>query len=223
MATHTFNVGDRVRISKDSKYCGKSDRNPADVIGTVEQVGEIAGPFIYRVLWDTAEYNSYREGDLVPAKENTKAGLVTVSTEFVLEAYTAACPEWKKKIKIVVPDLYTLMVKVPKSFIREAYEAADSEWKKKLEDNFGFLKGPEYARIVEEGSYQTEVYYRANGGVLKDMNGINILHGLAGTNGIPKSAQGCGFYISSNAFAGKDVKVVVKEIGSGTVIYFEKK
>jgi hypothetical protein len=223
MATHTFNVGDRVRISKDSKYYGKSDRNPADVIGTIEQVGEITGPFVYRVLWDTAVYNSYREGDLVSAVEDTKVEYVTVSTEFVLEAYNAACPAWAKKIKVVIPDLYALVVKVPKAFVREAYEAADSEWKKKLEDKFGFLKGPEHIRIVEEGNYQTGVYYRAKSGVLKDMNGINILHGLAGTNGIPKSAQGCGFYIPYDAFGGNDVKVVVKKIGSGTIIYFEKK
>jgi hypothetical protein len=223
MATHTFKVGDRVRIPKDSKYYGKSDRNPADVIGTIEQVGEIIGPFVYRVLWDTAVYNSYREGDLVSAVEDTKVEYVTVSTEFVLEAYNAACPTWAKKIKVVVPDLYALVVKVPKAFVYEAYEAADSEWKKKLEDKFGFLKGPEHIRIVEEGNYQTGVYYRAKSGVLKDMNGINILHGLAGTNGIPKSAQGCGFYIPYDAFGDKAAKVVVKEIGSGTIIYFEKK
>jgi hypothetical protein len=225
MATHTFKVGDRVRISKDSEYYGKNDRNPADVDGTVKTVGEARLPFVYYVSWDTGDSNSYREGDLVPAMENTKAEHVTVAAEFVLEAYTAACPVWKKKIKDVVPNLYAILIKVPKAFIREAYKAADSEWKSKLEDKFEFLRGPEYARIVEDEDYDTQLYYKTEDrSTTKRLKGFHILNGLAGCQGIPKSAKSCGLYISNDSgFSFKDTKVVVKETPGGIAIYFEKK
>jgi hypothetical protein len=225
MATHTFKVGDRVRISKHSEYYGESSNNPPDVDGTVESFVEEDPPFVYNVNWDTGYFNSYGEGDLVPAKENTKAEHVTVAAEFVLEAYTAACPVWKKKIKDVVPNLYAMLIKVPKAFIREAYEAADSEWKKKLEDKFEFLRGPEYARIVEDEDYDTELYYKtADHSTTKRLKGFHILNGLAGRHGIPKSVKSCGLYISNNSgFSFEDTKVVVKETHGGIVIYFEKK
>jgi hypothetical protein len=157
--------------------------------------------------------------------EDPKAEHVTVAAQFVLEAYTAACPVWKKKIKDVAPDLYTILVKVPTAFIREAYGAADSEWKKKLEDKFEFLRGPEYARIVGDEDYDTELYYKtADRLTTRGLKGFHILSGLAGRHGIPKSAKGCGLYISGDSgFSFKDTKVVVKETPGGIVIYFEKK
>lgn len=60
-----FNLRDRVRIRKGSKYYGRNVQwNPADVDGVVTRVNGSA----YYVKWDTGYINTYLEHNLEYAK-----------------------------------------------------------------------------------------------------------------------------------------------------------
>ena len=56
-----FNIGDIVRIKKDSPYYGSSrPSNPKDINGVVQDI-DCGNLYVY---WDNGYANSYREGDL---------------------------------------------------------------------------------------------------------------------------------------------------------------
>lgn len=54
-----FEVGDIVKISRDSKWYGYNSRNPRDTIGKIGSIDDWIG-----VWWDTDCNNSYEEEDL---------------------------------------------------------------------------------------------------------------------------------------------------------------
>lgn len=103
-----FKVGDKVMISKESKYYKFDDSfNPAGAIGEVIKVQDedYSSRLKVRVLWDKDLdiSNTYAHEDLVYA-EDTKE--LTVDREFVMAAYESACSSWKKKIEAKFPDLF---------------------------------------------------------------------------------------------------------------------
>jgi hypothetical protein len=74
-----FNVGDKVRIRKESRYYGQHKiNNPADTTGTVTVVRpkDYHTHFKYRVTWPNPLFeNSYAEDDIefvAPAKMITE-------------------------------------------------------------------------------------------------------------------------------------------------------
>ena len=106
--------GDRVRISKGSKYYaagGGDEYNPIDVTGTIDWVGDGSGVYSYIVKWDNGNRNGYVEGDLYLYRgenkfERQKQKKLTVREEFLLEAHKAACADWKLKIEKEFPSLF---------------------------------------------------------------------------------------------------------------------
>jgi hypothetical protein len=109
-----FIKGDRVRISKGSKYYAagvKDEYNPIDVTGTLDWVGDGSGFYSYIVKWDNGNRNGYVEGDLYLYRgenkfERQKQKKLTVREEFLLEAHKAACADWKLKIEKEFPTLF---------------------------------------------------------------------------------------------------------------------
>lgn len=71
----TFNIGDRVRIIKNSRYYGEDTNNPKDVSGTVIDNNQSTS-MRYRVEWDNNSSNSYHPYDLeyVPTENKFKVG-----------------------------------------------------------------------------------------------------------------------------------------------------
>ena len=103
-----FKVGDKVKISRESKYYQLDDSfNPAGAIGEVIKVQDedYSSRLRVKVLWDKDLdiSNTYAHEDLVYA-EDTKD--LTVDSEFVMAAYESACSSWKKKIEAKFPDLF---------------------------------------------------------------------------------------------------------------------
>jgi hypothetical protein len=111
-----FIKGDRVRISKGSKYYAagvKDEYNPIDVTGTVYNVYQHTSETVgcYQVEWDNGKRNGYGEGDLYLYRgenkfERQKQNKLTVREEFLLEAHKAACADWKLKIEKEFPSLF---------------------------------------------------------------------------------------------------------------------
>jgi len=65
MSKFKFNIGDKVKIAKSSKYYGEDPwHNPSDVEGTVREYGGLG----IRVQWKNAGLNSYTEADLESTK-----------------------------------------------------------------------------------------------------------------------------------------------------------
>lgn len=204
--------GDRVRISKGSRYYGKGDaNNPIDLTGTITNVNEDSH-FTYSVTWDNGKRNSYkREGDLYLYRgdnkfERKKQDKLTVSKEFLLEAYKAACADWKQRLEGEFPevfetDKYPTLVDINKG---EEIETAVL-----------------YVRVRDTKTGEGR-YTRLNGVQLAD--GIAI--GAGDNCGVlPRVARYKALYIES--FLGREYSVRVKNADAacaGTcVVYFEKK
>ena len=104
-------VGDRVRISKGSRWYGKDDAyNPIYVTGTVSAAWrhDLSGEYCYDVEWDNGKKNGYREGDLYLYRgdnkfERKKQEKLIVTKEFLLAAYNAACADWKQRLEGGIP------------------------------------------------------------------------------------------------------------------------
>jgi hypothetical protein len=67
-----YNVGDKVKIRKDSHYYGDGNRNPANVIGVVVATDRKSVPYRYKVEWAKGKHNSYREHHLESAEPKKK-------------------------------------------------------------------------------------------------------------------------------------------------------
>jgi hypothetical protein len=223
-----FEVGDKVMIAASSKYYAQNSiNNPRDVVGTVSAI-RAASSLPLRVEWQNNGGNSYNHSDLVFA--NTEDSY-TVNREFVLEAYEEACTEWKEKIKKEVPNLYDKKVNIKASFITEAYKAADTQWKAKIKAKFPqlFKDEPEYVRIVSDShtdlerlssklfaySYETDSY--------TELEGVELIQGIAGTANVPVDTRCCGLYINSELNTKVDIIHSNIELKQSSVIYFKKK
>jgi hypothetical protein len=202
-------VGDRVRISKDSQFYrpGVSESNPSDVTGTIEKVNECEMPeFCYSVKWDNGKKNSYMEGDLYfyscdSKSDRKKQDKLTVTKEFVLEAYKSACSDWKKKLEQEFPEL----------FEADKYPTL-------IDLNKGDqVYGAELYVRIESKSGETR--YQA-------LNGVQIADGIADGRTLPVNARYKALYFTSSVIEyGKyEIKHKPTENGGGShVVYFEKK
>ena len=200
-------VGDRVRISKKSEYYrpGVSESNPSDVTGTIEEVNKCE-EFCYSVKWDNGKRNSYTEGDLYLYRgdnkfERKKQDKLTVTKEFVLEAYKSACFDWKKKLEQEFPEL----------FEADKYPTL-------IDLNRG------------DQLYSAELYVRIEGADGKTryqpLNGVQIADGIADGRTLPVNARYKALYFTSSVIEyGKyEIKHKPTENGGGAhVVYFEKK
>jgi hypothetical protein len=206
--------GDRVRISKGSRYYGKSDPyNPIDVTGTIYDINESHDEFdyCYEVEWDNGKKNGYQAvGDLYLYRgdnkfERKKQDKLIVSKEFLLAAYNAACADWKQRLEREFPevfetDKYPTLVDINKG---EEIETAVL-----------------YVRVRDTKTGEGR-YTRLNGVQLAD--GIAI--GAGDNCGVlPRVARYKALYIES--FLGREYSVRVKNAGlpaGSHVVYFEKK
>lgn len=59
-----FNIGDSVKISKESEYYGLTEYNPADTVGTITSVDIYNNRPLYVVLWPNDKENDYYKEDL---------------------------------------------------------------------------------------------------------------------------------------------------------------
>jgi hypothetical protein len=211
-ATTILKVGDRVRISKGSQFYSTagSESNPSDVTGTIEKVNECKTPeFCYSVKWDNGEKNSYMEGDLYLYRGDNKSDRkkqdkLTVTKEFVLEAYKSACSDWKMKLEQEFPEL----------FETDKYPTL-----------IDLNKGDQV--------YSAELYVRIEGADGKTryqpLNGVQIADGIADGRTLPVNAKYKALYFTDKAVGyGKyeiKHKVSDKDRGDGGshVVYFEKK
>lgn len=205
-----FKVGDRVRISKSSRYYTNKASNPVNFTGTIKSVrSDSLFPYLnVKVDWDNGERNSYNESDLYlySEKKCNKTDKLTVTKEFVLEAYKAACADWKQRLEGEFPevfetDKYPTLVDINKG---EEIETAVL-----------------YVRVRDTKTGE-ERYVRLNGVQLAD--GIAI--GAGDNCGVlPRVARYKALYIES--FLGREYSVRVKNADAacaGTcVVYFEKK
>lgn len=66
-----FKVGDIVKISKQSRFYGRSKRDPKDIEGEVIR-NDIYGPYSIRVKWYNKETFIYREKDLRLVRRNNE-------------------------------------------------------------------------------------------------------------------------------------------------------
>jgi hypothetical protein len=154
-----FKKGDRVRISKGSKYYAarvKDEYNPIDVTGTVYNVYQHTSETVgcYQVEWDNGKRNGYGEGDLYMYRgenkfERQKQKKLTVREEFLLEAHKAACADWKLKIEKEFPSLFRSKLE---SYLHEfgtvAYDAMSLVY---------------HAKIVKEADYDYVLIPLPNG------------------------------------------------------------
>ena len=207
-ATTILKVGDRVRISKKSQFYnppGSSESNPSDVTGTIEKVNECNTPeFCYSVKWDNGEKNSYMEGDLYLYRgdnkfERKKQDKLTVTKEFVLEAYKSACSDWKKKLEQEFPEL----------FEADKYPTL-------IDLNRG------------DQLYGAELYVRIEGADGKTryqaLNGVQIADGIADGRTLPVNAKYKALYFTSSVIEYGKYEIKHKESNRGShVVYFEKK
>ena len=200
--------GDRVRISKDSQYYrSRSQSNPKDVTGTIEEV-DANEAYCYSVKWDNGERNTYEEGDLYSyseKKKSNKADKLTVSKEFLLAAYNAACADWKQRLEGEFPEV------------------------------FETDKYPTLVDISKGEEIETAVLYvrvrdtKTGEGRYTRLNGVQLADGIAigaGDNcgALPRVARYKALYIES--FLGREYSVRVKNAGfpaGSHVVYFEKK
>lgn len=202
-------VGDKVRISKESRYYGDPCSNPTDVTGTIERI-DAYGSHRYRVKWDNGETNSYRVEDLYIydcdspfpwAADMKKQDKLTVTKEFVLEAYKSACSDWKKKLEQEFPEL----------FEADRYPTL-------IDLNRGDqLYGAELYVRIESKSGETRY---------QPLNGVQIADGIADDQTLPLNAKYKALYFTDGVVGyGKyEIKHKPTENGGGAhVVYFEKK
>jgi hypothetical protein len=194
-------VGDRVRLSKDSEYYkdGSFYSNPTDVTGTVSEVREDE-TFRYRVDWDNGGDNSYTEGDLyLYSEKNKKSNELTVSKEFVLEAYKSACSDWKMKLEQEFPELFEAD-KYPTLFeLKRGEELPAAHLYVKVRDLDGKDK-------------------------YVPLKGVQIADGIADGHNLPKEAKHKALYINQDVLQFGDYEVKQKRINSSShAVYFEKK
>jgi hypothetical protein len=202
-------VGDRVRISKGSKWYGKDDAyNPIYVTGTVSAAWEhdLSGEYCYDVEWDNGKKNGYREGDLYLYRgdnkfERKKQDKLIVSKEFLLAAYNAACADWKQRLEGEFPEVF---------------------------------ETDKYPTLIDlnkgDQVYSAELYVRIEGADGKTryqpLNGVQIADGIADGRTLPVNAKYKALYFTDKAVGyGKyEIKHKSTENGGGShVVYFEKK
>ena len=202
--------GNRVRISKYSKYYGDPYSNPSDVTGTIERIDEDES-HCYRVKWDNGETNSYREGDLYIyecdspfpwAADMKKQDELTVSKEFLLEAYKAACSDWKRRLE----------EQFPKVFETDKYPTL---FKLKRGDTLSHTGL--YVEIINSKGDKDYV----------QLNGIEIVDGVADGNILPQQARYKALYIRPEVLGFGEYEIKHKATNNGRsgshVVYFEKK
>lgn len=198
-------VGDRVRISKSSRYYTNKDNNPVNFTGTIKSVrSDSLFPHLnVKVAWDNGERNSYNESDLYlySEKKCNKTDKLTVTKEFVLEAYKSACSDWKKKLEQEFPELF---------------------------------EADKYPTLIDlnkgDQLYSAELYVRIEGADGKTryqpLNGVQIADGIADDHILPLNAKYKALYFTAEVVGyGKyEIKHKPTENGGGAhVVYFEKK
>ena len=197
-------LGNIVRLSKTSQYYDiysgdSSSNNPIWMDGKIISVDEDNDGYPLEVLWDNTKTNVYDWCDLdlvsvactksKPSKKN-RSGAYTVDEEFIKQAHEAACSDWKSRIEGKFPELFPTNKYVCALFdSKDVDKAANADLYVKLED----------------GSYVKTK--------------IQLIHGLAGSEGIDKQAKGRGIYIPRT----HDIspRIAKEYIGSGSVILFE--
>lgn len=196
-------LGDIVRLSKTSQYYydepkDSGSSNPINMDGKIISVDEENYGYPLEVLWDNTQTNVYDWCDLdlvstksKPSKKN-RSGAYTVDEEFIKQAHEAACSDWKSRIEDKFPELFPT-----NKYVCALFDSKDVD-KAKSADLYVKL---------EDGSYVKSK--------------IQIIHGLAGSEGIDKQAKGCGIYIPS----GHDIspRIAKEYTSSGSVILFEPK
>jgi hypothetical protein len=199
-----FRVGERVRISFDSQYYrSRSQSNPKDVTGTIEEV-DANEAYCYSVKWDNGERNTYEEGDLYSyseKKKSNKADKLTVSKEFLLAAYNAACADWKQRLEREFPEV----------FETDKYPTL-IELKRGEQLNGASL----YVQIVNADGDREYV----------PLNGIEIVDGVADGRILPQQAKYKALYIRPEllCFGEYEIKHRATDSRCGShVVYFEKK
>jgi hypothetical protein len=191
--------GNRVRISKESRYYGDPYANPKEVTGTIERI-DAQESHCYRVKWDNGETNSYREGDLYIFED----GELTVSKEFLLEAYKAACSDWKQRLEEEFPEVFETD-KYPTLF----------ELKRGEQLNGAGL----YVQIINAKGDREYL----------PLNGIEIVDGVADGTILPQQAKYKALYIRPELLGFGEYEIKHKATGlehgrsSSHVVYFEKK
>lgn len=196
-------LGDIVRISKTSEYYdihsgdtpGLSS-NPANMDGKIISVNEPYDGYPLEVLWDNTETNVYDWCDLdlvstksKPSKKN-RSGAYTVDEEFIKQAHEAACSDWKSRIEDKFPELFPT-----NKYVYALFNSKDID------------------RAVN-----ADLYIKlADGSYVKTK--IQLIHGLAGSDGIDKQAKGCGIYIPRTCDISPRIAKEYK--GSGSIILFE--
>lgn len=197
-----FKVGDRVRISKDSEYyVGSFYSNPTDVTGTVSEVREDE-PFRYRVDWDNGLGNNYKINDLYlysEKKKSNKTDKLTVSKEFLLEAYKSACSDWKKKLEQEFPEVFETDKYPTLIDLKRGEELVTAHLYVKVRDLDGKDK-------------------------YVPLKGVQIADGIADGHNLPKEAKHKALYINQDVLQFGDYEVKQKRINSSShAVYFEKK
>ena len=199
-------LGNIVRLSKTSQYYDiysgdSSSNNPIWMDGKIISVDEDNDGYPLEVRWDNTKTNVYDWCDLdlvsatctksKPSKRN-RNGAYTVDEEFIKQAHEAACSDWKSRIEDKFPELFPTNKYVCALLdSKNVDKAASADLYVKLED----------------GSYVKTK--------------IQLIHGLAGSEGIDKQAKGCGIYIPS----GCDISPRIVNYGEYTdcAILFEPK
>lgn len=193
-----FKVGDKVKISKESKYYQLDDSfNPAGAIGEVIKVQDedYSSSLKVKVLWDKESNisNSYAHNDLVYASAQTMKVSnddLTVDKEFVMAAYESACSSWKKKIEAKFPDLF------PNPYAKIV----------KDENNIGV----------------SNLFYLDSNDEYKALEyNIALIDGIAGHGrDVPEEARYRGIYVNNKS---KELKLELIETVDGYAIVFKKR
>jgi hypothetical protein len=106
---YKFAVHDIVVINeKGHQKYGEGSGNPKGLNGVVTELIDDEG-FKYRVKFSNGAENTYEEDtlDLIEiAQKKDATQELTVDKQFVLDAYKAACSEWKAKIEKKFPELF---------------------------------------------------------------------------------------------------------------------
>ena len=106
---YKFAVQDIVVINeKGHQEYGEGSGNPKGINGVVTELIDDEG-FKYKVKFSNGTENTYEDGTLdlveIAQKKDTNQEL-TVDKQFVLDAYRAACSEWKDKLEKKFPKLF---------------------------------------------------------------------------------------------------------------------
>jgi len=106
---YKFAVQDIVVINEKGHFeYGEGQGNPKGINGVVTELIDDEG-FKYKVKFSNGAENTYEDDTLdlveIAQKKDTTQEL-TVDKQFVLDAYKAACSEWKDKIEKKFPKLF---------------------------------------------------------------------------------------------------------------------